>query len=644
MTTPASSAVVGPAFADPPVPLPRRRLTFGRLFTRFLSPGPLVESPFGAESAILTTLWASSLRRSRLETGQPYPSRLIPATENAVACIESVPRWQSSTTLVRWHGRLAQGDSVDVVEPGELSDYADELWALIVSAPGAATSEIYRWTRELAGVAQEREWYGPSLHGELQRVLAQERDHCGSTGTQIESLLFRAPTQHLVVIGLSGAREIVGLASMAAPNIRVMQDETTQASYSGWGQAGSKVKPFVDALTRPPAEIRDLPVAPVYSLLLEIAVTVPRIEAAAEDARRQALRLLDVVSAAHPSARLRLSELAGVGDPVSGRFHVHSFAGHVARSIELDQPAPSSSLASSIRAAALIRQLADPLTRASFSWIAFETAGLDNLNSLLCGRSLALVGARHLAIVAYRDAQRGVTEIGDTLRSYEQRGKSEARKARELRRARPKDQELIPSLLDRATAHEATAAEYARRAAESRLSYESAVSWIDQLGVSGPNLLFGQKGFSNLVAMASWQSQLADLADPGVTSPLAELLLLLPPWAAVSIRSCAAFFSDSTVMRDELESSARYFAKLLDGLYSARNVHLHSGLSDVPGASAIGAVAPLLIDTMTELFLHWQTEGSTAAPPEVVSELSARFDIAISAGPSAFDTASLTSP
>lgn len=643
MTSDAQGATASAA-AEPLVPLPSRRLVFGRLFSRFLSPGPLVESPFGSESAILSTLWASSLRRSRRETGQPFDSRLIPARESAASCIQSVPRWHSLPTLVRWHQRLGQGLAIDIVEQGEVLDYANELWSLITSAQGVVASELHRWTRELAGIAQELEWYGPSLHSELQLLLAQERDAQGSTGAQIDSLLFRASTQHLVVIGLSGAREIIGLATTAPPGVRVMQDESTPAAYGGWGKAGSKAKLFVDALTRPPAEIHGRPVVPVYSLLLEVAVIAPRVETAAEDARRRVLRLLDVVSAAHPSARLRLSELVGVGHPDSGAFHVHSFAGHVARSIELDPHLPPSSLASSIRAAALIRQLADPLTRASFSWIAFETAGLKSGSASACGRSLALVCVRHLAIVAFRDVQRGVTEIGDTQRSYDLKARSERRKARKLRKASPRNKELVEGLVARAISHEAAASEYETRAAELLASYAFAVERIDQLGVSAPNLSFGQKGFANLVDMSGWQRQLKELVSSDVPAPLSELIAVLPDWATVSIRSCATLFADPLAMARELESSAAYFGKLVDGLYSARNVHLHSGLSDVPGSSAIGAVAPLLIDTMTELFLHWQSEGSAAGPLDVVAQLSTRFETVLASGPSAFDTSTLTSP
>lgn len=447
----------------------------------------------------------------------------------------------------------------------------------------------------------------------------------------------------MVLLGLSGTREISGFAQYAEPSIQILKDEGTKPSFAKWGPVGHRAKEFVEALSRS-EEVQGYPLRPVYSLFMQIEVIAGTTEAAAEAARRKALRLIDLIAAAHPTARLRLSEVAAVAPVGANSFEVHSHAGRVARRIHLDENPPAASLVRSVRASALIRQLDDPLTRASFSWIAFETAGLKITAGESCGRALAMLCLRHLAIVAYRDLQRGVSDLADQIRSLETKSRLAKSKAAKLKRAEPRDSTKVPGLRAQAVALEAVASDFLGRAIGLRASYEKAIAAINQLRVTTPGLVYGQKGFSHVVDIVEWQRQLTESRVPDRVSALSDLLQLLPRWATTTSEYCAGLLSDGTALRAYLTSTEAYFAQLFDGLYSARNVHLHSGVSDVAGSVALGVAAPLLIDTFTELCLHWQESEGEVEALAVVDALSVRFASMTALNAPTYDLATATSP
>lgn len=588
-----------------------------------LNTSMLSESGVGIGSATLTSLWASSISKSHLQTGQPYLVRVTPARENAVASISNVSRWREIPTYVSWHQQLSSNQLSLVVDRTDLNVLFREIYGVALSCKNAAPGEIKNWARELAVILGEREQWGRSFSKALRQAVSDERSTPGSAIERIDSLLQRHSEPHLVVVGVSGATAIEGLDLLAGSSIRVLKDDNTSPSFPNWGSAGGDAKDFIDFVCQPSEEFREYALRPAVQICLEVNVDAVGIESAAEEARRTVLRLIDTLSAVHPTAQLRPTEIVGIKAPRSGKFTVHRFQWRSPGIIRGTLDTPSSPLKESIRAAALIRRLEDPLTRAAFSWVSFETAGIKINDVKACGKALALFSLRQEAILSYRHLVRGVGDMSGLTSRYMKESKLAKKRARRLGKHRPqqyKDSVHLAGLIE-AQEHLATQKNLAHEVIAER--FHTAVDLVNRLSVCPPGYEFGKNGFTQIVNMTSWQDQLTAIND-GDT--LHELMSILPPWATVTANETGNILSHNEKLSTWLRSTADYYGNLLDGLYSARNVHLHSGVSDVPGSTSLGLASALLSDALIEICLLWQTSIRHETPMEIIDKISHRFD------------------
>lgn len=603
-----------------------RHQLLGEEILQALPSSLLAEAAVGNCSATLASLWASSISKSHLDTGQPFMVRLTPARANALAAISTVPRWREIPILVSWHHRLSSSQNSIVAEKDDIGMLFKQIYDIALQCQEPKVGEIKKWAQELAVILVEQERSGRSFNTTLRHLLAEERHAPGSAVARIDSFFRRQPEAYLVVVGLTGARVIEGLESLTGGKIRILKDDETFPSFAPWGGSGGYAKPFVEFLCQSAQEYKSYPLHPSVHICLEVSVEAVGVEAAAEEARRTVLRLIDMLSAVHPTAHLRMSGIVGVGAPHRDSFEIHQFDTHKAATIRVGNKFPQNPLKASIRAAALVRRFEDPLTRAAFSWIALETAGfkIDDVGN--CGRALALLRLRQEAIVAHRHIVRGVGDIsGLTLRHKKEANLARAR-SRQLRKQSPtlpEDRARITELIEMQDKRAYDADEAFERCSH-RL--QQATDLVNQLCVSPPGYDFGSKGFGRIVDMTSWQRQLAEMK---AGEALPQIISILPTWAIGSAQHAHEVLSNDQRLRDWLNSTAEYYGRLLDGIYSARNVHLHSGVSDVPGSTSLGAAAALLSDAILEIFLLWQQSGADETPLEIVQELSRRFCDAI---------------
>lgn len=588
-----------------------------------LNTSMLTESGVGIGSAILTSLWANSITQSRAQSGQPYPSRITPARENAIAQISSIPRWQQIPTYASWHQALSANQFSTFDNRAELSTLFRQIYDISINGTNVSAEEIKQWAREMAVILIEQERWGRSLNKALNQAVSDERITPGAAIQRIDSLLMGQPEAHLVVVGVTGATAIEGLDSLIGTKVRVLKDERTSPHFSGWGTAGGDAKNFIDFICRPSETFRDYALRPTTQICLEVTVDAVGIESAAEEGRRVVLRLIDQLSAVHPTARLRPTDIVGVRAPRSGKFAVHRFEPKSPGIVRANLSAPPTPLKESIRAAALIRRLEDPLTQAAFSWVSFEIAGFKISDVKECGKALALFSLRQQAILSYRHLMRGVGDLSGLKSRYRKESKLARKRARRLRRHRPQkpeDRARLSGLIE-AQEHAATNSDQAHKLVTNR--FRKAQELINRISVCAPGYEFGKERFGQIVDMTSWQQQLATIEDE---VNLHELMTILPKWATTTAKSTGKILSEPSNLNRWLRDSASYYGKLLDGLYSARNVHLHSGVSDIPGSTSLGHASALLTDALIEICLYWQQPGSQESPLEIVKEVAGRFD------------------
>jgi hypothetical protein len=148
----------------------------------------------------------------------------------------------------------------------------------------------------------------------------------------------------------------------------------------------------------------------------------------------------------------------------------------------------------------------------------------------------------------------------------------------------------------------------------------------------------------------------AELAS--ARSALSMLLPELAPLAARQIIDWQARLGDAGVCTDWLTTTQSRMVALLDALYSARNLALHSGVFSASGDASLGQGGLLIIDFTFEFLGNWYRNAPNSEPPktptEVVEKLAARqrnifgrlaahngpiypLDVGFLTGPSAMD-------
>lgn len=583
----------------------------------------LAESAIGGSNATLTSLWASSISNSHILTGQPFRVRVTPARQNAVSSISRVPSWEKIPTFAMWRSRLSDDDFSRVAEDTELPGLLREIYHLALTCEEPSVDELSKLAREIAAILIEREQWGNAFGSSLKQLLSDERDEPNSATEKIDDLIVGRISPYLVIVGVGGTRSIEGISSFTGGRIRVIRDEDTDPVFPDWGPSGTRAKEFVTFLCQQRPAYMNYETHPPIAICLEVRVDSVGVEAAAEEARRVVLRLIDSISAAHPTTRVQLSDVAAVGRMDSISFNVHSYSPSISRSVRVPTSAPPSPLKESMRAASLIRRLDDPLTRAAFSWISLETAGLKPSDFQSCGKALALYSIRQQAIVAYRQLVRGVGNYSSMANHYRARSETLLRRSRRLEKFSPSkssDQIHVHNLKLKYSAG-AKKAKLEAQKSEARL--QSATEAIDKIEVCEPGLAFGDKRFGAIVDMPRWQHQLSIADGPSLLSDLFELL---PAWASESARRIGELLGSEVARQEWLESTYDYYSRLLDGVYSARNVHLHNGLSDVPGSVLLGVASELVSDAILEVCLYWHSQGGEDTPRDIILQLAERFD------------------
>ena len=617
------------------VPPERRHSTLARLALTAIDASMLAESTFGESSVSVSAQWADTISRSHRETGQPHLSRVRAARVNALSSIASLRVVGQIPTIERWASRLSESTPGPVVHEGEFERFLREVYCLAVEGNGLTARDLRRLAVEIAAALLEEGRSVESLRHSLMSIVADETYDAVESADAVKGILFQPMNPYIVAIGVRGAQDLTEFDRLAEGRARLLRSATIQSRLSEWGRSGGIAAEYIRASMRASARVKNVAVDDPVMVCVQVRVSARDFSSAAREARKVVARLLDRYTAAFYGANLEIAPSAGVAKLVGPRseFRVQRFSPPPARSIRADLEPPRSPLRESLRAAAIARRMIDPLTRASFGWIAIETAGFKVSDADRLGKVLALQDLGQRFIIAYRDIQRGVGEISARARGHQSRSERYRRKAAQLGRSHPADPAVrarVGRLRDEATQlseqHSTDSARFGRLA-------ESAVARINQLGVSKDGAQFGDNAFSDVVDFGRWQFLLRTVAtigdcnlQDGSVSALRELLKDVPLWAGESVLRAAESAESPVSLVSALEDRARFYRGLIDGLYSARNVHLHEGLNDLSGELALSSGGLLVVDTLTELWLYWQRMGTVASPEEIVGIIAARFD------------------
>jgi len=266
-------------------------------------------------------------------------------------------------------------------------------------------------------------------------------------------------------------------------------------------------------------------------------------------------------------------------------------------------------------------------TRASFSWVALESAGISPNDFEMCGQALALLELRQCFFSSYRtfvifSAASKRQQNADTRES----NKLLRRSSRLRRQIRDNEHK---SRLEMACLRLETAALFYRHLS-SRHKVLSARSrtLTEGLGVSEGLVDYGSPSFATLGSFERWGRALrlwqSNFASPE-SDALAEATQVMLPEHVSELRAVGRLMADPSQTVAHLENHATYFASQIAGLYAARNLHLHGGLHEIPGEVGLALAGQSLTDSMLEIWAIWLTEDETYTPQKATSQLNSRF-------------------
>ncbi|MCS7484775.1 hypothetical protein ACFFQW_37640 [Umezawaea endophytica] len=487
------------------------------------------------------------------------------------------------------------------------------LWTLFLDSWHASTTTPTRWARldqvsdEVACLVAATDRDPDALQQELTHTLAKH----GADPAAIWSTLHPDRVRHHVACVVHGAGELSGLSALD-PTAR--QWSAGRPEKLGWGPARDRLRQF-------------LATVPSTSTTCVVAVDVDAVDKASAGrlARRRVTELLDQYVAGHRLLTISLDPRMLVTRAGTVRSdELTPRRSTVQRAYPLVQRWPRG-LREGLRMAHLARTTDSPLTAAALSWAALEACGVNEKASQLAG-VLALQAMRQQVVEAHQLLHQSVTASAKHARS---RVGTTNRRVLSLRRAIDR---CAPDHPELSRLRAALAAAETRH--EDALDRQGALDVVlhEPLAVVGEYATLDDHKY--LLDVNGWVDVLLPARSPdtpelrAARTAVHDLLPHVAPLAARQVTDWQGRLASAGNCARWLVTTQERMRSLLDALYSARNLALHSGVFQASGDVVLGLGGLMVVDFTLEVLGNWYRNATgpdaDASPLEVVRELAAR--------------------
>ena len=586
----------------------------------------LATSVLGHVTLSQTILWADAVRRSAHATQQPHSWLVNAAVNAATAAYESLPDKDKFDLAREWAERLAE-NTPEIVHPGEWREYLDTIHRHACTSV-ASEADRNRWAMELAAGLIEDRVDTSAISREVGRVSSQ------LSGDPVElSKEYLRPNRKsfITIVPIIGAREMVGLDRLSdVGDIRVLPEAGRNHNYTRWGAAGGTASEFIKSVSQQSFVFRSAELLHAPRLFLEIETEATDLHAAAEKALSRTQLILDNFHAAHPTIELSVYGVVGTS-PIRGNknvFDIKCVKRSSTERLTLLGVHSSAALAPTKRINSLARSSSPTVTRAAFSWVAIEAAGINKNYIDACARLLTLLEARQLFFTSYRNTVSFANASSDGENRARTRQRVLNRRARKLENhsSRAKN----PDSLRMRAARLSVASTLEGRVANMERDFaKRGRDLLESLGVGKTAAPYGDPSFATLGNFDRWARTVrlwAEKAGHPEAAALTELSGRMAPADRMQLLHLSFLVSTPERATAWLESQRSHFHAQLCALYAARNLHLHNGAHDLPGETLLAHSGQAMTDALIEVWTFWSNADGTRTPLEVVDSLSRRYD------------------
>ena len=487
------------------------------------------------------------------------------------------------------------------------------LWMLFLDSWHAEATSPARWARldqisdEVACLVAATDRDPDTLQQELTHTLAKH----GADPAAIWQTLNPDRVRHHVACVVHGAGELSGLSALD-PTAR--QWSTGKPEKLGWGPARDRLRQFLTTV-------------PSSSTTCVVAVDVEAVDkaSAARLARRRVTELLDQYVAGHRLLTISLDPrmlVTRAGTVRSDELTPRRSTVH--RAYPLVQRWPRG-LREGLRMAHLARTTDSPLTAAALSWAALEACGVNEKASQLAG-VLALQALRQQVVETHQLLHQSATAADKHARS---RVGTTHRRVVSLRKAVDR---CAPDHPEHTRLRTALAAAEARHDEARHRHADLSATLHEPLGVVARYATLDDHKY--LLDVNRWVDVLLPARDGDVPELLAaraavcDLLPHVAPLAARQVTDWQGRLASAGGCARWLVVTQERMRSLLDALYSARNLALHSGVFQATGDVVLGLGGLMVVDFTLEVLGNWYRNATgpdaDASPVEVVRELASR--------------------
>jgi hypothetical protein len=281
-----------------------------------------------------------------------------------------------------------------------------------------------------------------------------------------------------------------------------------------------------------------------------------------------------------------------------------------------------------LRTAHVARIANAPLTTAALSWVALEACGLEYPENQKLARTLSLQALRQQIVEAHQMILQSIASSFQYWHNELNHSAGMIRRyqvgLRRLPSGYDQRRQELESLIE--VYQERHTSAY-QRSAKLQTVVDEAVPLLNKYAAvdASRNHLLNLNSWVDILLPARAQ----DTAE--LTSARAALAMLLPelaPLAAQQIVDWQARLGNAGTCAHWLIATQSRMVALLDALYSARNLALHSGVFTASGDAILGQGGTLVVDFTFEFLGNWYRTtpnvNTSKMPVEVVGEIAAR--------------------
>jgi hypothetical protein len=433
--------------------------------------------------------------------------------------------------------------------------------------------------------------------------------------SSINGILFPKPEKHHVACIVRGSGRLVKLHTLDAS--AQQEQPTMPGSDIRWkGGTNSKLRQFLSK-------------ARIGTDDCVVSVDVDAVDraCAARLGRRRITELLDQYVAADRLLRLTIDPTTLVGRPSVGDTQEWKESYRKARKAYPLLNFWPAGLREGLRTAHVARISNAPLTSAALSWSALEACGLEYSEKETLAQVLSLQALRQQIVESYRMIQQSLVATINFWNGEKDRTEGVAKNYRVGLTRLPPGYEYrrveLDSLLQSAETNSSLAV---ARLTHLDLVMAKTVPIIGKYAKSDEtDHLFDVNKWVDILLPARPQDN-SDLVS--AREAVASIIPDLAPLAARQIIDWQDRLSDANLCSEWLERTQFRMSALLDALYSARNLALHSGIFTASGDSVLGNGGIMTVNFIFEFLGNWYRNASGAdlseAPTSVFERLAER--------------------